>query len=201
MNATRDLIRGLWEENPTFVLMLGLCPTLAVTTSVVNGFAMGVATTFVLVSSGLVISSIRRFIPNEMRIPCYIVIVATFVTIADMFLAAYYVDIHKVLGLYIPLIVVNCIILGRIEAFASKNPVTNSLADAIGIGLGYMWALMLVGSVREILGAGTFLGFDVSSGIFNPAAAFIMPAGAFLTIGFMMAFFNRMFKKRWKTCC
>lgn len=194
MSIITDFTNGLWKRNPIFRQVMGLCPTLAVTTSVANGFVMGVATIFVLISSGLVISSIKKFISREIRIPCYIVIIATFVTVADMFLAAYYTDIHKVLGLYVPLIVVNCIILGRMEAFASKKPVTRSLADALGMGLGFTWALVLIGSVREILGAGTFLGYNVLGNL-SPAAVFVLPPGAFLTIGFMLAFFNKFIKK------
>lgn len=196
MNLLQDFLRGLWEENPIFVLVLGLCPTLAVTTSIVNGFAMGMATTFVLISSGLVISTVKDYIPKEIRIACYVVIIASFVTVADMFLAAYYPDIHKILGLYVPLIVVNCVILGRMEAFASKNPIRNSLADAAGIGLGFTWALAFIGSIRELLGAGTILGIQVFGASFQPAIVFILPPGAFLTLGFMLAFFNKYIKRR-----
>src|SRR3989338_2927652 len=144
-----DFLKGLWKQNPTFRIILGMCPALAVTNAAINGLTMGLATLFVLVASGLFVSLIRNLIPSKIRIPCYIVIIATFVTIADYFLAAYYHDIHKVLGIYVPLIVVNCIILGRMEAFAGKNPIKNSLADAFGIGFGFTWALVLLGAIKE----------------------------------------------------
>ena len=187
MKALDDFVQGLWKLNPTFRLVLGMCPTLAVTNMVVNGLAMGLATTFVLICSGLIVSLIRKLVPKQVRIAVYIVIIATFVTIADFFLAAYFPDIHKVLGLYVPLIVVNCIILGRMEAFASHNPVHRSLADAFGMGIGFTWSLILLSAVREVLGFGTLVGITVLA---NPATVMILPAGAFFSLGLIIALMN-----------
>ena len=187
MKALDDFVQGLWKLNPTFRLVLGMCPTLAVTNMVVNGLAMGLATTFVLICSGLIVSLIRKLVPKQVRIAVYIVIIATFVTIADFFLAAYFPDIHKVLGLYVPLIVVNCIILGRMEAFASHNPVHRSLSDAFGMGIGFTWALVLLSAIREVLGFGTLVGITVLA---NPATVMILPAGAFFSLGLIIALMN-----------
>ncbi len=190
---------GLIKENPTFVLMLGMCPTLAVTTGVVNGIGMGLSTTAVLICSNIVISMLRKFIPNKIRIASYIVIVAGFVTVVEMLLKAYVPSLSASLGIYIPLIVVICIILGRAEAFASKNGVLSSMFDGIGMGLGFTAALTLIGSVREILGAGTFAGISVFGESFQPASIMIMPPGAFLTLGILIAIINSIAKKAKKT--
>jgi len=186
-----DFTKGLWREHPLLV-PLGMCPTLAVTTSVVNGFAMGAATTFVLVSSSLVVSMVRRLIPREVRIAAFTMIIATFVTLADLFLRANFYEISKALGPFVPLIVVNCIILGRQEAFASKHGVVRSLADALGMGLGFTLALMLLGAIREVLGSGTLgagtpLHWQVLGEWFPRWVVMIGPPGAFITLGIMVA--------------
>ncbi len=189
---------GLIKENPTFVLMLGMCPTLAVTTGVINGIGMGLSTTAVLICSNIAISLLRKFIPNKIRIASYIVIVAGFVTVVEMLLKAYLPSLSQSLGIYIPLIVVNCIILGRAEAFASKNPVLASAGDGLGMGLGFTCALTLIGTVREILGAGTFAGHALFGSGFQPVSIMILPPGAFLTLGILLAIINsvgRRFKK------
>jgi electron transport complex protein RnfE len=186
-SLSKEFAKGLWDENPVFRQLLGLCPTLAVTNAVINGLAMGLATTFVLICSSLVVSSIKKVIPNQVRIASYIVIIASFVTIADQFMAAYFYSISKVLGPYIPLIVVNCIILGRQEAFSSKNSVGRSLIDALGMSAGFILALLILSSIREILGAGTFLGHQVLGSWFKPWIIMILPAGAFITLGILLA--------------
>lgn len=191
MSMIQDFSKGIWSQNPVLRLLLGLCPTLAVTTSLVNGFAMGAAATFVLILSAILINLLKNIIPNKVRIPCFIVIIATFVTIVDLVLAAYLPDIHKVLGLYIPLIVVNCIILGRMEAFASKNPLANTLADSAGMGLGFTFALSLIGGVREILGSASLAGTVILPSM-NPSLMFVLPGGAFITVGFIIAFMNKI---------
>ena len=186
---------GLIKENPTFVLMLGMCPTLAVTTGVINGIGMGLSTTAVLICSNIVISLLRKFIPGKIRIASYIVIVAGFVTVVEMLLKAYAPALSQSLGIYIPLIVVNCIILGRAEAFASKNGVVASAFDGLGMGIGFTVALSLIASVREILGAGTFAGIQVFGDSFQPASIMILPPGAFLTLGILIAIINAVSKK------
>ena len=186
---------GLIKENPTFVLMLGMCPTLAVTTGVINGIGMGLSTTAVLICSNIVISLLRKFIPNKIRIASYIVIVAGFVTVVEMLLKAYLPSLSQSLGIYIPLIVVNCIILGRAEAFASKNPVGASAGDGLGMGLGFTCALTLIGSVREILGAGTFAGHALFGSGFQPVSIMILPPGAFFTLGILLAIINSIGRK------
>lgn len=191
----RAFINGLFKENPTFVLMLGMCPTLAVTTGVVNGIGMGLSTTAVLICSNIVISLLRNFIPNKIRIASYIVIVAGFVTVVEMLLKAYVPSLSASLGIYIPLIVVNCIILGRAEAFASKNNVISSAFDGLGMGIGFTLALTLIASVREILGAGTFAGIELFGEGFQPASVMILPPGAFLTLGILLAIINSLSKK------
>lgn len=190
------LTRGIWKENPIFRLLLGLCPTLAVTTSVENGIGMGLASTFVLVCSNLLVSLLRNFIPKKVRIPAYIVIIASFVTIVDLSMQAWFFELHKSLGLFIPLIVVNCIILGRAEAFASRNPVPLALVDGIGMGLGFTLGLAVLGGVREIFGSGTLLGYTVFGPHYPPALVMILPPGAFLTLGFLLAGMNRLEEKR-----
>ncbi len=183
----QEFIKGLWDENPVFRQLLGLCPTLAVTGAVINGLAMGLATTFVLIFSSLVISSIKKLIPSQVRIASYIVIIATFVTVADRFLAAFFPPISKSLGPYIPLIVVNCIILGRQEAYSSKNTVRRSLIDALGMSAGFVLALLILSAIREILGAGTFFGYQVMGAWFKPWIIMILPPGAFITLGILLA--------------
>ncbi|MDP8299632.1 MAG: electron transport complex subunit E [Candidatus Tantalella remota] len=191
----KDFLKGLWRENPVFVQVLGMCPTLAVTTKAVFGASMGMATTFVVVSSSIVISLIRRFIPEQVRIPMFTVIIATFVTAADYFLKANFYQISKALGPYVPLIVVNCLILGRAEAFASKNGVFRSFLDALGMGLGFTCALVVLGAIREVLGAGTVFGYRVMWDGFSNWIVMILPAGAFLTLGLLVGVFNMVDKK------
>jgi len=181
-----EYLKGLWDENPVFRQLLGMCPTLAVTGTVITGLAMGLATTFVLIFSSLVVSSIKKLIPSQVRIASYIVVIASFVTIADQFLKAYFYPISKAMGPYVPLIVVNCIILGRQEAFASKNSVGRSLIDALGMSSGFILALLVLSTIREILGAGTFLGYQVMGSWFKPWIIMILPAGAFLTLGVLL---------------
>lgn len=189
MRATtpsQDLLRGVWRENPVLVQLLGLCPALAVTNTVANSLAMGLATFFVLMGSSLLVSSLKSVIPHEVRISAYILIIATFVTIADMVLAAVVPDIHKALGAFIALIVVNCMILGRQEAFASKRPVGRALLDAAGTGLGFIVALLMMGAFREVLGNGTFLGFRLFGPSYEPWIVMILPPGGFFTLGFIL---------------
>jgi len=183
----QEFTKGLWDENPVFRQLLGLCPTLAVTNAVINGLAMGMATTFVLIFSSLVVSSIKKLIPSQVRIASYIVIIASFVTVADRFLAAFFPPISKSLGPYVPLIVVNCIILGRQEAFSSKNTVGRSLIDALGMSTGFVLALLMLSAIREILGMGTFLGYQVMGPWFKPWIIMILPPGAFITLGILLA--------------
>ncbi|MGB2845251.1 MAG: electron transport complex subunit E [Candidatus Aminicenantaceae bacterium] len=182
----QEFVKGLWDENPVFRQLLGLCPTLAVTGWVINGLAMGLATSFVLIFSSLVVSSIKKFIPSQVRIASYIVIIATFVTIADRCMAAFFPLISKSLGPYIPLIVVNCIILGRQEAFSSRNSVGRSFIDALGMSSGFVLALLILSSIREVLGVGTFLGLQVMGTWFKPWIIMILPPGAFLTLGILL---------------
>lgn len=186
---------GLISENPIFVLLLGMCPTLAVTTGVTNAIGMGLSTMAVLTGSNIVISLLRRFIPNKIRIASYVVIIAGFVTIIQMLLNAFLPALSGSLGIYIPLIVVNCIILGRAEAFASKNGVFGSTLDGLGMGLGFTVALILIAAVREILGAGTFAGIPLFGDGFQPASMMILPPGAFLTLGILLAIINGVSKK------
>jgi len=194
--SLKDFKNGILAENPIFVQLLGMCPTLAVTTTAIDGAAMGLATTSVLFGSNLVISLLRRVIPDKIRIPAFVVIIATFVTLIGMFMHAYAPDLYGSLGLFIPLIVVNCIILGRAEAFASKNRPINSIADGLGMGLGFTWALMLLGIVREILGAGSIFGFQIFGEAFQPAIIMILPPGAFLALGILIGIYNWLKKKK-----
>ncbi|HPM01848.1 MAG TPA: electron transport complex subunit E [Candidatus Cloacimonadota bacterium] len=198
MSAMKELTKGLIKENPIFVLVLGMCPTLAVTSSVINGLGMGLAATFVLVCSNILISMIKDLIPSKIRIPCYIVVIASFVTIIDMVMAAYAADLHKSLGIFIPLIVVNCIILGRAEAFASKNGVLHSALDGVGMGLGFTLALVVIAGIREVLGAGQFLGMNVmpSAYLKQPMLVAILAPGAFVTLGLLMALMNLVKNKK-----
>ncbi|MCK4259389.1 MAG: electron transport complex subunit E [Halanaerobiales bacterium] len=198
MSRVQTFTNGLWNENPVFRLVLGMCPTLAVTNAAVNGLAMGLATSFVLIFSEIIISLAKNIIPSKVRIPSYIIIVATFVTIADYGLKAYFPDIAEVLGLFIPLIVVNCIILGRLEAFASKNVLGDSVIDAVGMGLGFTWALTLLGSIREILGMGTIFGGAIPgfTSWWTPWTIMVLPAGAFLTLGVLLGVMNYLTKSK-----
>jgi len=180
--------RGIWGDNPVLIQMLGLCPALAVTNTVENSLAMGLATFFVLVCSSLLVSSLKSLIPGEVRISTYILIIATFVTVADMSLAAIVPEIHKALGAFIALIVVNCMILGRQEAFASKNPVGRSLLDAAGTGTGFMIALVMMGTIREVVGMGSFLGMPLFGPNYEPWVVMILPPGGFLTLGGILLF-------------
>lgn len=189
MNYFKTIINGIVKENPTFVLLLGMCPTLATTTSTVNGFGMGVATMFVLICSNVFISLLKNVIPDGVRIPCYIVVIASFVTVLQMLMQAYVPSLYATLGIFIPLIVVNCIILGRAEAFAAKNNVLASLCDGIGIGVGFTVALSLIGFVRELLGNGAVLGFSIFPSSMN-MLVFVLAPGAFITLGLLMAIVN-----------
>jgi electron transport complex protein RnfE len=181
-----DFLRGIWRENPVLIQMLGLCPALAVTNNVENSLAMGLATLFVLCGSSLLVSLCQRFIPGEIRISVYILIIATFVTVADLCLEALVPEIHKALGAFIALIVVNCMILGRQEAFASKRPVGRALLDALGTGAGFSIALVMLGAVREVLGSGSFLGVSLFGPSYEPWIVMILPPGGFLTLGVLL---------------
>lgn len=187
------IYNGVVKENPTFVLLLGMCPTLATTTSAINGMSMGLATMFVLICSNFVISLIKRLVPDMVRIPVFVVVIATFVSVLQMLMEAYLPAINNALGLYIPLIVVNCIILGRAEAFACKNTPLASLCDGVGIGLGFTVALTLLGVVRELVGSGSLFGFSLLPESTN-VLLFVLPPGAFLTLGYLIAIVNK-FKK------
>ena len=193
MNYFKTISNGIIKENPTFVLLLGMCPTLATTTSSINGMSMGLATMFVLVCSNIVVSLIKSLTPDKVRIPVFVVVIASFVTILQMCLKAYLPEINKSLGLFIPLIVVNCIILGRAEAFACKNGPVASLCDGIGIGLGFTLGLTLLGTVREFFGAGSIFGFTLLPETYN-VLLFILPPGAFISLGYLIAIVNK-FKK------
>ena len=190
MNLVNEFTKGLYKENPVFRLALGLCPTLAVTSSVENGIGMGIAATTVLVSSNFIISIIRNMVPKKIRIPIFITIIATFVTIVEMLMQAYYPALHKSLGIFVPLIVVNCIILGRAEAFASRNKVIFSIIDGIGMGIGFTLSLILISTVREILGKGSFYGMFILPSSYKPVLLMVLPPGAFLTLGYLLGFFN-----------
>ncbi len=194
-NLTAEFFKGIVKENPTFVLALGLCPTLAVSISVINGIGMGMAATFVLICSNVIIASIKRAVPDKIRIPCFIVVIATFVTITEILMKAYFPPLHRALGIYVPLIVVNCMVLGRAEAFASKNGVFASLIDGLGMGAGFTLALVLISAIRELLGSGKICGLTVIPG-FEPALIIGMPAGALLVIGLLLGYFNILKDKR-----
>jgi electron transport complex protein RnfE len=187
---SQELIKGLWRENPVLVQLLGLCPTLAVTNTVANSLAMSAATFFVLLGSSVLVSSLKKVIPNEVRISSYILVIATFVTIADMILEATVPNVHKALGAFVALIVVNCIILGRQEAFSSRNSVARSALDAIGMGIGFTLTLTLMGAVREVLGNGTLLGHSVFGPHYEPWVIMILPPGGFLTLGCILLVFS-----------
>ena len=193
-NALKTLTNGILKENPTFVLVLGMCPTLATTTSAVNGMAMGLATMFVLICSNIVISLLKNLIPDKVRIPAFIVVIATFVTIVQLVMQAYLPGIYDVLGLFIPLIVVNCIVLGRAEAFAAKNSVGLSALDGIGMGLGFTIALTLLGAVRELLGSGSIFGMNIYNDHYA-ALIFVLAPGAFIALAYLLAIVNKLQKK------
>ena len=193
MSKLQIITKGILKENPTFVLILGMCPTLGVTSSAINGMGMGVATMAVLIMSNIVISLIKSLIPDKVRIPAFIVVIASFVTIIEMLMQAYLPSLYSALGVFIPLIVVNCIILGRAEAFASKNGVVDSALDGIGIGLGFTLSLTVIGAVREILGAGSIFGYTFADGVMP--LLFILAPGGFLVLGYLMVLFNKVAKR------
>ena len=192
MNFFQAIKNGLIDDNPTFSQVLGMCPTLAVTTSAINGLGMGLATTAVLILSNFVISLLRKVIPSKIRIPAYIVVIASFVTVVGMLMKAYVPALDAALGLFIPLIVVNCIILARAESFASKNGPVAAIGDGIGMGLGFAMALTILGSVREILGNGSIFGMSMFGANFQPALIMILPPGAFLALGMILALINKI---------
>lgn len=194
----RELLNKIIKENPVFVLLLGMCPTLATSTSVSNAIGMGLSATAVLIGSNCVIAAMKNVIPSKIRIASYIVIIASFVTMIQMFLEAYLPDLYKALGIYIPLIVVNCIILGRAEAFASKNSVGKSFMDGLGVGLGFTFALIILSTVREIIGSGTFMGISLFGKGFQPAAMAVLPPGGFIILGVILGIIN-IIKRREKT--
>lgn len=195
MNNVKVFLNGLIKENPTFVLLLGMCPTLGTTSSAINGMSMGLATTFVLICSNVVIALLRNLIPDKVHIPAYIVVIASFVTALQMIMQAYLPDLYKTLGLFIPLIVVNCIILGRAEAFAAKNGPVPSFFDGLGMGLGFTCALTVLGALRELLGTGSFFGLHVLPASTN-MLVFVLAPGAFITLGFLIAIFNAVKGKK-----
>lgn len=196
MNLANTFNKGIWRDNPAFRLLLGLCPMLAVTTSAENGLGMGLATSFVLVCSNMVVSLLRKLIPPKVRIPSFIVIIASFVTVVQLCMEAYAYDMYKALGIFIPLIVVNCLILGRAEAFASKNGFVISIIDGLGMGAGFTLALFVLGAVREIFGSGTLLGLTLFGASFQPFLLMILPPGAFITLGLLLAGMNRIDARR-----
>ena len=195
MNQLANFTKGFLRENPVYVLLLGLCPALGTTTSAMNGLGMGLATTFVLIMSNIVISLVKDLIPDKVRIPAFIVIIASFVTIVNLSMEAYLPDLHAQLGLFIPLIVVNCLVLGRAEAFASKNNILSSLIDGAGMGLGFALALTVLGAIREILGAGAVFGIDLHIFPEDGMLAFVLAPGAFLVFGYLVAILNKINKK------
>lgn len=201
MSLTSEFVKGIYKENPVFRLLLGMCPTLAVTTSVINGIGMAVASTFVLLCSNIIVSLIKDITPKKIRIPVYIIVIASFTTIADLLLAAFAPALHRALGIFIPLIVVNCIIFGRAEAFASKSTLSSSIMDALGMGTGFLFALVLLSGVREILGNGTFLGISLFGASFKPALIMILPPGAFLVLGLLIGLMNWLTHKQAQSAC
>lgn len=192
MNQVQNFTKGFIKENPVFILLLGLCPTLGVTTSAINGLGMGLATTFVLVMSNIVVSIVRKMIPDKVRIPTFIVIIASFVTIVELVMQAYVPALFDALGLFIPLIVVNCLVLGRAEAFASKNGLGSSIVDGAGMGLGFSFALTLLGGVREVLGSGAIFGITLIKA--DMMLVFVLAPGAFIALGYLIAIINKMNK-------
>ncbi len=195
MNLIQEFSKGLWKENAVFKLLLGMCPVLAVTTSAENALGMGFATTFVLVCSNIVVSLLRKLIPSKVRIPAFIIIIASFVTVVQLSMEAWVYDLYQALGIFIPLIVVNCLILGRAEAFASKNGTIKSVFDGLGMGLGFTLGLFILGSVRELFGAGSILGFSIFGSSYPPILLMILPPGAFITLGLLLAGMNKLESK------
>ncbi len=191
MNLSAEFAKGLWRDNAVFRLLLGMCPVLAVTTSARNGLGMGLATTFVLVCSNVAVAALRKLIPPQVRIPCYVVLIASFVTVVQLCMEAYFYDLFQALGIFIPLIVVNCIILGRAEAFASRHAPLPALADGAGMGTGFTLALFVLGGVREVLGSGLLLGLPLFGAGYQPLLLMILPPGAFLALGLLLAAMNR----------
>jgi electron transport complex protein RnfE len=196
VNLAGEFTKGFVRENPVFRLVLGLCPVLAVTTSLKNGVGMGLAATFVLVGSNVFVSLIRKGVPSRIRIPCYIVVIASFVTVVDLVMAGYTPELHKSLGIFIPLIVVNCIILGRAEAFASKNTIGRSFIDGLGMGLGFTFALVITASIREIIGTGKIWDLVLLGEHYNPVLVAILSPGAFITLGLLIGLFNLLEQRR-----
>ena len=196
MSVVKEFTKGFWQELAPFRLVLGLCPTLAVTTMAENGLGMGLATTFVLVLSNLIVSILRKLIPSKVRIASYIVVIASFVVMAELLLQAYWYPMYKALGIFVPLIVVNCIILGRAEAFASKNPIIHSVADGLGIGLGFTISLTILGGIREILGSGQLFGADIMWSSFEPLSFMVKAPGAFVCLGFLLGLMNILSRRR-----
>jgi electron transport complex protein RnfE len=192
MNNLQNFNKGFFKENAVFVQLLGMCPTLGVTTTAINGLGMGLATTFVLLMSNIVVALVKNFIPDKVRIPAYIVIIASFVTIVDLVMAGYLPDLHENLGLFIPLIVVNCLVLGRAEAFASKNGLVSSIFDGLGMGFGFSMALVMLGSIRELFGSLSLFGFQLVDA--DGILLFILPPGAFIALGFLIALINHLRK-------
>ncbi|WP_296971955.1 electron transport complex subunit E [Tepidanaerobacter sp. EBM-38] len=195
MQLFKDFINGIWNENPIFRMVIGICSALAVTTAANNGIAMGMALTFVLTCSSILISLLRNIIPAKVRIPCYIIVVATFTTVVDLFMKAYFPSLYEVMGIFIPLIVVNCIVLARAEAFASKVGPVRATADALGMGLGYTWAITLISMIRELMGAGTLFGYHIMGEGFTPWTIMIMPPGAFIVMGILVGLMNMITRK------
>lgn len=198
MGYGKEFTKGIIKENPNLVVLLGMCPTLAITTQAINGIGMGLATTFVLICSNMVISALKKIIPEQVRLPCFIVIIAGFVTAIEMLMGRYFPDLYKSLGIYLPLITVNCIILGRAEVFASKNNVLASICDGAGMGIGFTLSLTLMGTIREIMGLGTiFSGTDFKCELpITPMGVFIIPVGGFFTLGLLIALINKISNKR-----
>ena len=191
MSLMKDFSKGIWKENAVFKLLLGMCPLLAVTTSAENGLGMGFASTFVLVCSNIVVATLRKLIPSKVRIPAFIIIIATFVTVVQLCMEAFVYGLYQSLGIFIPLIVVNCLIPGRAEAFASKRPVIDAAADGLGMGLGFTLALFILGAVREIFGSGAILGVTIFGASYQPMLLMILPPGAFITLGLLLAGMNK----------
>lgn len=195
MQLIKDFVNGIWKENPIFRMVIGICSALAVTTSANNGIAMGMALTFVLTCSSILISLLRNIIPSKVRIPCYIIVIATFTTIVDLFMKGYFPALYEVMGIFIPLIVVNCIVLARAEAFASKVSLPRAIADALGTGLGYTWAITLISIIREIMGTGSVFGYKILGESFTPWVIAILPPGAFIVMGILVGLMNLITRK------
>lgn len=195
MKLIKDFTRGIWQDNAVFKLLLGLCPVLAVTTSAENGIGMGLATTFVLVCSNAVVALLRHVIPAKVRIPAFILIIASFVTVVQLSMEAWAYDLFQALGIFIPLIVCNCLILGRAEAFASKHPVSRAVADGLGMGVGFTLVLFVLGGIRELFGAGELFGFTIFGSTYQPILLMILPPGAFITLGLLLALMNKVEKR------